>query len=532
MTGTAPGPEGDELAALRALLLREDRARLDDIEARLAAMDLTAEELAERLPEAIALRARQDRQLGVALAATVENAISESVRRRPSEFADAIFPVLGPAIRKAIAETMAELVGSINRAMEHSFSVRGLRWRLEAWRSGVPYAQVVLRHALVYRVEQVFLVHARTGLLLAEASPPDLAVPDADLVSGMLTAIRDFVGDSFTQDAAAGGLRTFSVGELTVLVEPGPDALLAAVVRGQPSAAFRRKAQETIEAVHALFSSALDDFEGDDTPFEAARPMLQDCLVTVLETDPPQGAKVNWRPVAFAATLLVLAFIGWRLNAAWRWQRVVAALEATPGLIVVQADRGWRGGTIRGLRDPDATPPSLTIAAAGGDTARIVRRWETYTSLAPEMVAARARRLLDAAAAPLVREIGDARVLFAVGSAVPGAPGSASLVTLAARLAELQALVRAAGATMELHLAGRTDGTGTDATNTALSRLRAEAVRDALAPAARGIAIVTHALGATAPLDAPDAAARARLNRSVTFEVRLDPNPPARSRPE
>jgi outer membrane protein OmpA-like peptidoglycan-associated protein len=521
-----------ELAALRALLLREDRARLDDIESRLAAMDLTAEELAERLPEAIALRARQDRQLGVALAATVENAISESVRRRPSEFADAIFPVLGPAIRKAIAETMAELVGSINRAMEHSFSVRGLKWRLEAWRSGVPYAQVVLRHALVYRVEQVFLVHARTGLLLAEASPPDLAVPDADLVSGMLTAIRDFVGDSFSHDAAAGGLRTFSVGELTVMVEPGPDALLAAVVRGQPAEGFRRKTQETIEAVHALFSSALDDFEGDNTPFEAAKPMLKDCLVTVLETDAPQGAKVNWRPVAVAAALLLIAFVAWRLNAAWRWNRVVAALEATPGLIVVQADRGWRGGTIRGLRDPDATPPAVTIAEAGGDTTRIVRRWETYTSLAPEMTLARARRTLGAASEPLVREIGDARVLFAMGSAQPGAPGSTSLVTLAARLAELQVQVREVGGAVELHLSGRTDGTGSDATNAALSQQRADAVRDLLAPSVPGVRIVTTALGSTAPLEAADDAARARLNRSVSFEVRLLLNPPARSRPE
>ena len=76
MSGTPEVPQ--DLAALRTLLLREDRARLDDIEARLAAMDITAEELAERLPEAIALRARQDKQLGLALAATVEDAIEES----------------------------------------------------------------------------------------------------------------------------------------------------------------------------------------------------------------------------------------------------------------------------------------------------------------------------------------------------------------------------------------------------------------------------------------------------------------------
>ena len=405
----------DELAQLRALLLGPERTRMSEIESRLDAMEITPEALAERLPEAIALRGRQDKQLGVALSPTVESAISESVRRRPGEFADAIFPVLGPAIRKAIAETMAELVGSINRAMEHSFSVRGLKWRLEAWRSGVPYAQVVLRHALVYRVEQVFLVHAATGLLLAKASPPDLAVPDADLVSGMLTAIRDFVGDSFAHDAAAGGLRTFSVGELTVMVEPGPHALLAAVVRGQPAESFRRKTQETIERVHAQFSSALTEFDGDGQPFEPVQPLLQDCLVTVLDTDAAPGAAVNWRPLLIGAGLLVAAVVAMTAISAWRWRRVIAALDRTPGLTVVSSARGWRSRSIRGLRDPDAALPNTTIAAAGGDTLRITQRWDPVLSLAPVVVIARAQRALAGAAAVRYALRGD--TLVAAGRA-------------------------------------------------------------------------------------------------------------------
>ena len=217
---------------MRALLGAE-RRRLQELERRLDAAGVTREELAELLPEAIVLRAARDRQLARALAPTVESAIGESVRRNPREIATAIFPVLGPAIRKAIAETLAGLVASINSALEHSLSPRGLKWRLEAWRTGVPYAQIVLKHALVYRVEQVFLIHAETGLLLAHAWAPDLKVSDADLISGMLTAIRDFVADSFARERDAGGLRRFSVGELTVMVEQGPQAVIAAVVRGQ-----------------------------------------------------------------------------------------------------------------------------------------------------------------------------------------------------------------------------------------------------------------------------------------------------------
>src|SRR5262249_1816200 len=176
----------------------------------------------------IVLRTNRDRQLARALAPTVEGAISESVRRNPREIASAIFPVLGPAIRKAIAETLAGLVASINSTIEHSLSPPGLKWRLAAWRTGVPYAQIVLKHALIYRVEQVFLIHAETGLLLSHAWAPDLQASDPDLISGMLTAIRDFVADSFSRERDAGGLRRFSVGELTVMVEQGPPPAIPA----------------------------------------------------------------------------------------------------------------------------------------------------------------------------------------------------------------------------------------------------------------------------------------------------------------
>jgi OOP family OmpA-OmpF porin len=257
----------EEFAELRELLLRPERSRIDRLTQRLDDLALDPQELADRLPEAISLRAGRDRQLARALAPTVERALSESVRRNPREIATAIFPVLGPAIRKAIAQTMAGLVQSINGAIEHSLSPRGIGWRVEAWRTGVPFAQIVIKRSLVYRVEQVFLIHADTGLLLAHVSPPELKVADADLVSGMLTAIQDFVSDSFQEEEEGGKLRTFSVGELSVLVEPGPRAVVAAVVRGQVPDEFVVRLQDTLETIHSQMGIALADFEGDTAPF-------------------------------------------------------------------------------------------------------------------------------------------------------------------------------------------------------------------------------------------------------------------------
>lgn len=568
-----------DLAELRELILGAERRRLEELERRLDAAGLTREELAELLPEAIALRAGRDRQLARALAPTVESAIGESVRRNPRPIATAIFPVLGPAIRKAIAEALAGLVSSINHALEHSLSPRGIRWRLEAWRTGVPYAQIVLRHALVYRVEQVFLIHADTGLLLAHAWLPELSADNADLISGMLTAIRDFVADSFSPEREVGGLRRFSVGELTVMVEQGPQAHLAAVVRGEAPDTLVARLQDTLETVHLQFAGALADFDGDTAAFAPARPLLEDCLATVVSTDRAgarEASRRAWLPWMVGALLVVLVLGALAVRSRMRWDQAVARLRAEPGLVLTEAERGWGRWRFAGLRDPLAPEPAALLAAMGADTTRMEQRWEPYLSLRPELTLARARRSLSppggteltlagdtlraSGTAPLgwvagaraaglppgvaaldlsavaldipeeLAALGQAvegeRVLFEVGSSALGAGARASAGRVAETFARLESGAAALGARAALELVGRTDPTGSDAANQALSRDRAEAVLRLLA--ARGVpraATRVVAVGTSRPLPAADPAEQARINRSVSFQVSLGAEP-------
>jgi hypothetical protein len=171
--------------------------------------------------------------------------------------------------------------------MERSFSKEGLSWRVEAWRTGKSFSEVVLSHTLLYRVEQVFLIHRKTGLLLQHVVGSTVAVQDAGMVSSMLTAIRDFVQDSFgTQSEEF--LDNFQVGELTVMVEQGPQALLAALIRGTAPKDLRVVFQETIEQIHLAHAQALDEFDGDAIPLEQTRPHLEDCLRSQIGSLPGQ----------------------------------------------------------------------------------------------------------------------------------------------------------------------------------------------------------------------------------------------------
>jgi OOP family OmpA-OmpF porin len=570
-------PEGGEaprqLAEVRRLLLGEEQRAIAELRRRLDTLELTPEEIAEQLPDAVALGAARDDRLARALAPTLEDAIGESVQRNPQQIAQAIYPSLGPAIRKAISEALAGLVTGINKAIEHSLSWQGLQWRVEAWRTGVPYPQVVMSHALVYRVEQAYLIHGETSLLLAHVAAPDLAAPDADLVSGMLTAIRDFVSDSFGGGGGTGGgLRTFTVGELTVMVEPGPHALLAAVVRGQAPPSLLERLQRTLEDIHFQFAGPLGRFAGDAAPFEAAKPLLAECLERELHTDRPRQRSAAPRIAWGLAALLVVVLLVFAVRGQLRWRRGLAALRAEPGLVVLDADRSLGRWRITGLRDPLAADPATVLAGLGLDTGRVRGTWTPFLSAEGPIVAARARRVMEASPSVAFTLAGD--TLVATGSAdpawfagaaeraasVPGltvldvsrvrvrwpiglkpvadaidrslilfAPGSAELDAAAATTVRAAAeglrLLQTAAAppwVATVDITGRTDTTGSDAVNRSLSRERAQAVARALVRSGVTEAvIVPEGVATNDPLPAGDDGDAARVNRSVQLTVRL-----------
>lgn len=566
----APAPEPDaQMAELRSLLLGPAEAQLADVHARLRDPQRQLKEVSRVLPAAVAQRTRQDGELAEALAPVVTGAIERTVRRNPQPLVDAIFPVIGPAIRRAIAAALAGMTQSLNQTLTHGFSAQGLRWRVEAWRTGRPFGEVVLLHTLLYRVEQVLLIHRETGLLLQHVVAPHAAAQDADMVSGMLTAIQDFMHDSFNTPEGA-PLEEVQIGERTLWVVPGPLANLAVLIQGTAPEDLRVFLQETLERIHFQFNDALREFEGDAAPFNAARPLLEDCLQTQLQakTDQAAGARA-WRPlVAIAVVLLVVLLVaGWLvMRPAWRWDAYVEALRREPGVVVTETRRPLLFGRyfVQGLRDPLARDPAALLPAARVDPAQVVSRWEPYQALRPEFALARAERLL--APPPTVRLGVADGVLTATGFAphrwieeaqrsarfVPGlegfradqlldlerieqplvmfeldtaqlAPGQdEQLRQLAADIERMLVGARAMNKRVRLEVTGHTDGSGSETRNTTLSRERAEAIAAALAarlPAAPDLTIVPT--GTTEKLRAERTEADRAVNRSVTFKVVL-----------
>ena len=377
---------------LRSLIVGPEQRELRTIQAHLLDPSKQVRDVSRVLPDALALRSG-DPQLTRALAPSIEEALTASVQRDPRPLADALFPVMGPAIRKAITHTLASMMESLNRTVEHSVSVRGLQWRWTALRTGRPFAEIVLLNTLQYRVEQVFLIHRETGLPLLHLSADPRGLPDADQISAMLTAIQDFVHDSF-RTPASDGVDALRVGELTVIVEQGPLAILAGVVRGAPPVGLRPAFQEALETVHLRFAAELEDYNGDSAPFDRARPVLETCLVSRYRG---RTAAPSYRGWAIAAAVLALTAAAWMFagyRERQRWNAYVDRLRAEPGIVVVSSGRSGGHGTISGLRDPLSTDPSTLTAGSGLSLSSIAFQWEPYQAIRPAFIEARARDLL------------------------------------------------------------------------------------------------------------------------------------------
>jgi len=266
----------------------------------------------------------------------------------------------------------------------------------------------------------------------------------------------------------------------------------------------------------------------------------------------------------------------WRANV--RFDRAVAALNNEPGLVVIDAQRGWRDWKISGLRDPHARAPRTVLSAAGLSPGTLRENWEPYLSLDSAVVTARARQqwsLPSAATLALasdtatvsgelpLRSLGliqrgslppgvtdvqvssariilpphldsiraalvAARVLFAPGASETNVAEHAHARALADRFRLLDDSVWAHSGNLGIAVIGRTDPTGTDRTNQALAQWRVDHVSAIFAAAGvRPDAVGGEALATSRPLPAADSSLQARINRSVSFDVFVSTRPRA-----
>ncbi len=396
-----PPQDTDELAALQDLLFSRERKRLEWLESQVARYP-TTEAVARALPDALRMASERSARLNEALAPPVESALQKSVAENPQPLVDVLFPILGPMIRKAVRSALDGMLQGLNQAAEYSLNPVV---RFKAWRSPLSFAEYVVRETLVYRVEQMFLLHKETSLALQHASfSPDSEDPDmvAGMMSALQQAIQQFMSDSFqTEDSET--VDEIRVGELEVHFLVGPNIVLAAAVRGTLPEPVKIRLTEFLESVEFRFAYELDNFEGDDEPFTSLAPEMEALLVLEREpvsTRPSKGALLI---LAALITLLGLA-LGFYALTEFQWSRFVENIEKRPGVLVTRVENRWglrsefpqiyRERHLFGLKDHMVETPELLEEDLGPLQPAVEFHWEPFQSDHPLVLGRRARSLL------------------------------------------------------------------------------------------------------------------------------------------
>ena len=389
-----------EYERLRQLLLDQERGRMDALQDSVQKATARFERVPDLLAEDIESSMREGKRSRLAnvLSEATADSLEIAVRRRPQAVVQAVYPVIGPAIRRALSDALRQMADDLDRALSDTFSPRALLWRWEAWRSGTPYAQVMLRHTTRYQVEHLFLIAPESGLLLGHLTASGLPALDADAVAGMFTAIHQFVRDSVTVDEDGASIGSATVGGYRLAVSEGPEARLVAFVRGVPSSDFGTRLDELNEELHARYGAQLGDAESAGV---AGAGLLEQPQLDELNSRwatkeggaRPHRRKYIWAALALVAfALLVYAMLGWRWSA--RVDAIRQHLSNTPGLVVSTLDDSDRGRLrIEGLMDPLARDPRLWLAQRYPGV-EVEMRTRPFVSLEPQLVQRRVAQTL------------------------------------------------------------------------------------------------------------------------------------------
>lgn len=250
-------------------------------------------------------------EMAEAIGPVMGEAIRVQIRDSRKDMVEALYPVIGETVQRAVSEFAREFQRNIDKRLKTTFGPGGFFKRLWARLRGVSDAEIALRDSLPFELQEIFVIQHGSGLLLAHTHPGSERVQDSNLISAMLTAIRDFVKDSFIRDTDhAGNLDEIQYGDLRILIESGKYVYVAVVIKGVEQEGFHAFLHDYISNLHVRFSNNLRDFNGDPALLPNLQPSLADLVIHLTGEEPKRkmtrSQKLTWT-LAGIGTVFLLA---------------------------------------------------------------------------------------------------------------------------------------------------------------------------------------------------------------------------------
>jgi hypothetical protein len=150
-----------------------------------------------------------------------------------------------------------------------------------------------------YKVKEVFLIH-KSGILLSHLSREHKPGRDEEILSGMFTAVQEFIRDSFSEQGrpSTGSddhiLREMKIGENNnILIERGKYVYLAVIFSGRGAGKLRNRVNGILSTIETKYESAFKTWVGDMDKISGVENILQPLLPSggtqVIATDKQLG---------------------------------------------------------------------------------------------------------------------------------------------------------------------------------------------------------------------------------------------------
>ncbi len=332
-----------QIEELRRVLLKPD-ALVDRISPVIA--DILTEQITESRDE-----------IANAIAPVIGEAIRRQVYQAREDIIDALYPVIGQMIGRAVTEAVREFAQSVDQRVRTGAHVLldPAYWRVRA--QGISHSEYMLRNVLPFAVQEIFLIQRGSGLLICHLST-DRQRPDRDLVSGMLTAIRDFAREAFGRDEG-GELGAITYESRQIVLEAGGAVYLAVVITGVEPSEFREMLQETLFAIHEKRYEQLLAFDGSNRKLiDAAEQIIRQRLLPAENGEARRSLSLSQRTIMGMMGLLLLLPIflcgGW----IWHVESSLSVLMAPATATITPTATATSTATPTPSRTPTATATS------------------------------------------------------------------------------------------------------------------------------------------------------------------------------
>jgi outer membrane protein OmpA-like peptidoglycan-associated protein len=291
-----------------------------------------------------------------AIAQTLGPQMGDAIKTQIVVEKDAMVDALYPVIGNTISKYMAEVVKSINAKVEDSLSPSGIRRKIQAKLQGVSEAELILKESMGFSIQAILLIHKSSGLVMRDLQPASSFQIEADMLAGMLTAIRSFVGECMTQPGNDSELHEIEYNASKIIVEVAGYCYLAVIVKGEPSSELIQTIRQNLSQIVLKAGKVLANYDGDPSVLPASIDLN---LQQILQAELQRQTKPK-RPVALLVILglglAALGFWGYRTYIARQVEaRATDVLNHTPELAIynIEPQVHWGKLTLRG-RLPNA----------------------------------------------------------------------------------------------------------------------------------------------------------------------------------